>query len=78
MQPPPELQILLVVRKEEEFYTQNILESYDGMVLIAACQRLGEEVEMVLTSSSSFREELRKVLDGLVEEVGLQYQEVLA
>jgi len=78
MRPPPELQILLRVRKEEEFYTQNILESYDGMVLIADCQRLGEEVEMVLTSSFSFREELRKVLDGLAEEVGLHFQEVPA
>lgn len=78
MRLPPELQIFLWVRKEEEFYTQNILESYDGMVLIAACRRLGEEVEMVLTSSSSFREELRKVLDGLAREVGLRYQEISA
>lgn len=76
MQPPSELQILLWVRKEEEFYTQNVLESYDGMVLIAACRRLGEEVEMVLASSSSFREELRKVLDDLAAEVGLRYREV--
>ncbi|MCX5971419.1 MAG: hypothetical protein NTV14_07960 [Coprothermobacterota bacterium] len=78
MRPPPELQILLWVRKEEEFYTQNVLESYDGMVLIADCRRLGEEVEMVLSSSSSFREELRKVLDGLAEEVDLRYQEISA
>jgi hypothetical protein len=78
MQPPPELQVLLWVRKEEEFYTQNILESYDGMVLIAACRRLGEEVEMLLTSSTSFREELREVLNDLAGKVGLRYQEVLA
>ncbi len=75
MKPPPELQILLRVRKEEEFYIQNVLESYDGMVLISDCRRLGKEVEMVLSSSSSFYEELRTVLDEMVLEVGLCYQE---
>jgi hypothetical protein len=72
---PQEMRVRLHLLAEQEFYTQNILEAYDGLILITSCCRQGDSVEMQLTSSAPFASILREVLDDLAREVGLFYQE---
>lgn len=76
MKIPEEIQIRVWVPKKEESFLQSLLESYEGLIMILGTERMGEEIEMLLSSSECFREELFDILNDLLNRFPLQFFEV--
>jgi hypothetical protein len=70
---PHEVQLLIWVPKAEEFFVQNIIESYDGLATILSTKVRGEEVEMITSTSAPNDAKLQTILEDLGR-LGLRYQ----
>lgn len=73
---PQEILILVKVSKEKESFVQSILEGYDGLVTILKTQRVGQEIEMLISSSNHRKDELLEILENLALEIPLSFREV--
>jgi hypothetical protein len=73
MRVPHEVQLLIWVPKVEEFFIQNIIESYDGLANILSTKVWGEEVELITSTSAPNDAKLQKILEDL-SHLGLRYQ----
>lgn len=65
----------LIVRAQEESFVQSLVEGHDGMATILSTKSQNREVEMVISSSESFRSTLLRVLVDLQKTVGIKFQE---
>ncbi len=76
MKIPEEIRIRVRVPKKEESFLQSLLESYEGLTMILSTERKGDEIEMLLSSSECFRDELFDILNDLSHRFPLQFFEV--
>ncbi|MCR4427926.1 MAG: DUF4911 domain-containing protein [Caldiserica bacterium] len=76
MRIPKEVQIRVLVAKKEESFLQSLLESHEGLTMILSTKRKGDEIEMLLSSSESFKGELLEVLQDLSSQIPLGFWEV--
>ncbi|MGB9552825.1 MAG: DUF4911 domain-containing protein [bacterium] len=76
MNVPQEILILVKVSKEKESFVQSILEGYDGLVTILSTQKVGQEIEMFISSTDHQKDELLEILENLALEIPLSFREV--
>lgn len=73
MRVPHEVQLLIWVPKAEEFFVQNIIESYDGLATILSTKVRGGEVELRTSTSAPNDSKLQEIL-GDLRHLGVRYQ----
>lgn len=73
MRVPHEVQLLIWMPKAEEFFVQNIIESYDGLATILSTKVRVGEVELITSTSAPNDSRLQEILEDL-RHLGVRYQ----